>query len=198
MYVWNCCQLSKGVRGCAYNVNSWILNVHLQYSVVVPVIFIRKKGINATVRTILSTHISGCLIWDETYFNSYYNYSNYTLLFLLFFTLHWVLWHSDYYLESFNCALSLMPLCAFFLPLFRSMITEAVVKIVNQGFDSILGANFSKLISAWLQWNQGHLSSSLLTLNWYNSYVSHVCFKAVEMWKCQRNVKLVSCYLVQL
>ncbi len=30
------------VSGRGYNVNSWILNVHLQFSVVVPVIFVLK------------------------------------------------------------------------------------------------------------------------------------------------------------
>ena len=41
--------------------------------------------------------------------------------------------------------LSLMLQCAFFLPLCWSMITEAVLEIVNESFDSILGANLGGL-----------------------------------------------------
>ncbi len=38
-----CGQIVTGiVSGRIYNVNSWILNVNLQFSVVVPVIFVNK------------------------------------------------------------------------------------------------------------------------------------------------------------
>ncbi len=41
--VLSCGQVVTGiVSGRVYNVNSWILNVHLQFSVVVPVIFVLK------------------------------------------------------------------------------------------------------------------------------------------------------------
>ena len=83
-----------------YDVNYWTLNVHLQFSVVIPVIFagevywrnishdivqlclVKKKKMhkcNCKNNSLLSTHILGCLIWKRTYFNSNYNYSNYLL-----------------------------------------------------------------------------------------------------------------------
>ena len=107
----------------------------------------KKQVINAVARTILSTHILGCLIWKRTYFNSNYNYSNDLLtppLFHLFHSVCLSLFYSvlsDCYLGWFNCALSLMTLCTFFLPLPWAMIMEAAVEIVNKIFDSIFGAN---------------------------------------------------------
>ncbi len=96
-----CCdQIVTGiVNGWVYNMNSWILN--LQFSVVVPVIFVlkvywgsishdmvklcltKKIFINAAARTKLSTHILRCLTWKIIYSNNY-KYTNYVLTPLIF------------------------------------------------------------------------------------------------------------------
>lgn len=129
--------VSKVVSGFC-NANSWKSNAHLQFSLVISVMFVVqvywgswshcmvklgvKTGYNAVAITVLTTHILRCLIGKRTYFNCFKNYSNYLwtspcsfncfypLMSLVFSkkTLHWVFCHTNCYPGCFNSAVSFL------------------------------------------------------------------------------------------